>query len=951
MFSQRLKALCLAVSAWLRDAGAAVWAGVALLVARLTVLAGVIARRCVRALRWLFVPANLTPLDILKHYTALIIVFTGFISLAWAAKQIAYPPLVINVAKLPSQLEQENWINPELSRALMNQIERMRTVVKGERDPAFEAVLDPPNIAIKTGDFSLNVQEQILTPLGFLLGRGQGEVHMAVSCYQPNCARTRDNECTEVVSNTKPGESKAATETQFLCLRLTTDIRRGAQFQRLTQRLTLSTDTYDIDLARQMSRIAEAVTSIADPATAALYFYRRVRQEEDAVRSLTNDPDAIAQLRGEAFRAAEQAEAQDSVSKCWAHTIRAHLAIDRREFSLAEVYLTRAGSLTLWDHLKHGTLRSDCERLIAIAEMELARELARPADYPAYPPHPGDFDSRRLVEARNRVNRLLTGLSGDAAAFPGYLRAPIDTADFRSALEFVRSEIGLGWFTQADQCRLLDGRTEPVEADPDLHTGQSRDEAYTYATDEELDRIRRDAWMEITTSVDKLQSLLPSEQLPPLTRQAAMDFLRSFSVNELCTADVQAVARPVYLAHPNDAKMTQLFASMTEAAALKKSRTLDHPAQASDRGNMMLGYAKSIYERLVDVGDDKVDVVALSRLAFITEAFYADGGEEPGQPARIGPVPETLATVTRAWRRYQQQHYPSDTRHHAEFLLAFWGSLLLRFYPDVTTLDLVDETKDADLRNTDQLEQLRSAKANFTEFRRALRALFPGAQATKLESLPKLTGIGPRIGCLCLLSHAVYKNELADFLVSRINDWQDVTADVSKCQNDLIPARETEEYDSTKKAEEDANDKLVRAENAVNEIDNLRKRLEQATTRNQSRIDEARRRSDAAEARLSTDESTPELQKEMAEARRRLRSVEASAKAEIAGLEKRIEDRESKTAELEKARNEAQAEHRKAVRAASRPKSNWEDKTEFLNSKAPACGLARKERSSSLRTR
>ena len=95
---------------------------------------------------------------------------------------------------------------------------------------------------------------------------------------------------------------------QFLCLRLTADIQRGRQYRRLTAHIVLTNDTYEVDLSRPMTRVAEAVTSIADPATAALYFYRRVREESDAARSLTNDPEVMADLRSEAFRAAEVAD-------------------------------------------------------------------------------------------------------------------------------------------------------------------------------------------------------------------------------------------------------------------------------------------------------------------------------------------------------------------------------------------------------------------------------------------------------------------------------------------------------------------------------------------------------------------------------------------------------------------------------------------------------------------
>ena len=127
-------------------------------------------------------------------------------------------------------MEKEYWINPELSRTLIDQIERIRATVKGDRDPTFEAVLNPPNIIVKSGDWSLNVQEQILTPLGSLLGRGQGEVHLSLNCYHPGCARSNDKECRDLPAvAARPHDRRwQAPAKQYLCLRLTADIQRGA---------------------------------------------------------------------------------------------------------------------------------------------------------------------------------------------------------------------------------------------------------------------------------------------------------------------------------------------------------------------------------------------------------------------------------------------------------------------------------------------------------------------------------------------------------------------------------------------------------------------------------------------------------------------------------------------------------------------------------------------------
>jgi hypothetical protein len=144
-----------------------------------------------RLVQWVVVPKADAPLDVLKHYISVLIVLIVAGALLWSAKQITYPPLVITVAELPDPLKREYWVNPELARTLIGQVERIRNTVKGERDPTFEAVLNPPNIIVKSGEWSLNVQEQILTPLGSLLGRGQGEVHLSMRSATSRSGRRR----------------------------------------------------------------------------------------------------------------------------------------------------------------------------------------------------------------------------------------------------------------------------------------------------------------------------------------------------------------------------------------------------------------------------------------------------------------------------------------------------------------------------------------------------------------------------------------------------------------------------------------------------------------------------------------------------------------------------------------------------------------------------------------
>ena len=104
-----------------------------------------------RLVRWVLVPKSDAPLDVLKHYVSVLIVLIGAGALLWSAKQIAYPPLVITVAKLPEPLEKEYWLNPELSRTLIGEIERLRAVADHVRKWLFPkaATKDKPAVAGK----------------------------------------------------------------------------------------------------------------------------------------------------------------------------------------------------------------------------------------------------------------------------------------------------------------------------------------------------------------------------------------------------------------------------------------------------------------------------------------------------------------------------------------------------------------------------------------------------------------------------------------------------------------------------------------------------------------------------------------------------------------------------------------------------------------------------------
>jgi hypothetical protein len=746
-----------------------------------------------RLLRWVFVPKSDAPLDVLKHYVSVLIVLIGAGALLWSAKQIAYPPLVITVAKLPEPLEKEYWLNPELSRTLIAKIEGLRAVVKGERDPAFEAVLNPPNIVVKTGEWSLNIQEQILTPLGSLLGRGQGEVHLTLNCYHPGCVRTTDKECLHLVplmaSDGKGPESTTTdsrtAQKQYLCLRLTADIQRGLSHQRLTPRLVVSPD--DAEMTDAMASVARAVTTMADPATATLYFYRLIRERK---RKPKVDADEIADLIVEASKAAEQAEKHDAVSACWAHTIRAHLAVDRREFNLAEIYLARARSTSFLDHLSHLTSPSDCKRLIMIAEMEFARQLSLPPEDETYPQHKDNKDEMRVLSAFNRVKSLLD--EHQSSGWANVFGNSAQDQDLTEALKLVQAEIGLSLLQPSDQCELL--KTDPV-AEGYPGAAVSRPERET------VDVTIREARQAIRNAVEKLNSLKRDEQLPPLTRQASLDLMSRLARNTKslgllvdkpkfvtkCSQEIVEILRKLDLNHPTDERVMKLLLALTEDIALRKTDSLGRPAVATDRRNDMIEVARRIHQRIAATGSDRTD--ALMRLAIIEEATIAELDKKQRAPSK-----ETLQNLRRAWQRHERDI--NATRERGEFIVSFWAMVLMRSYPEEMLIaDLESRvTVNAEYRDAiasqaefnERALEYRDAIANKTEFEQALQTLYPNSRLVRLADLPYLNGIGPRIGCLCMLSYVTRENELADFFILRLNRWQG-QIDQAVCRRDLIP--------------------------------------------------------------------------------------------------------------------------------------------------------------------
>ena len=207
-----------------------------------------------------------------------------------------------------------------------------------------------------------------------------------------------------------------------------------------------------------------------------------------------------------------------------------------------------------------------------------------------------------------------------------------------------------------------------------------------------------------------------------------------------------------------------------------------------------LNRALRIYERMVDIGDDKTDVFTLGRLALIRTAFEANWLDDDED--LDGPPREILRDVKRAWQRFERELYPIEVRHHAETSLALWGSLLLTFYPQaIFSTELTQ--KAANPKQKDASEKT-------TDFLRAAQVLFPTAQAKRLEDLATISGIGPRIGCLCVLARMAGE-ELrgAEFYLARVDIWQRSRFGFRDlCIRDLTPDDDDDEPRSEEKKAE-----------------------------------------------------------------------------------------------------------------------------------------------------
>src|SRR5882724_10339390 len=86
MFMLRLKAIGSAFAELARNAGNVIWAGVKFIAAKLLALCRSVWETFVWALRGVFIPKVASPLEVLKHYLAVLSMALGVMALFWAGR-------------------------------------------------------------------------------------------------------------------------------------------------------------------------------------------------------------------------------------------------------------------------------------------------------------------------------------------------------------------------------------------------------------------------------------------------------------------------------------------------------------------------------------------------------------------------------------------------------------------------------------------------------------------------------------------------------------------------------------------------------------------------------------------------------------------------------------------------------------------------------------------------
>src|SRR5262245_19143099 len=134
------------------------------------------------------------------------------------------------------------------------------------------------------------------------------------------------------------------------------------------------------------------------------------------------------------------------------------MAIDRREYALAETFISRAKRIPWWEHLRQLTLPMSCRRLIAVAEIAFARRIAIAAPSPSrtHPLHPDDDNRLRRKAGFQRATKVIDMLGGSVAS-PLLVR--IERAfvgrELVQAAKFARAEVGLHLFPKRSSCEPL----------------------------------------------------------------------------------------------------------------------------------------------------------------------------------------------------------------------------------------------------------------------------------------------------------------------------------------------------------------------------------------------------------------------------------------------------------------------------------------------------------------
>ena len=116
-----------------------------------------------------------------------------------------------------------------------------------------------------------------------------------------------------------------------------------------------------------------------------------------------------------------------------------------------------------------------------------------------------------------------------------------------------------------------------------------------------------------------------------------------------------------------------------------------------------------------------------------------------------------------------------------------------------------------------------------SEFQNAFRTLYPEAQTPNLSKLPQLADVGPRIGCMCMLSYVTLQKELADFFILRLNRWQRQTQiELPMCRRDLVPRLQVVIPPEMRRTELFARLRASRARRALDAASNKTPELRQA---------------------------------------------------------------------------------------------------------------------------